>query len=387
MAEREAAAIPTERRRIHRANRFLLRMVAFLVLVAALGFALGRPLSAAFMGNPAVNGVILGILVAGIVYIFRQVMLLNPESDWIDSFRDRLADRDLTAPPGPPPRLLAPMARMLGARQSGRVSLSPTSLQTRETSRYLIGVLVFLGLLGTFYGLLETVRSVGGVIGGLSVSTNDLARAFTDLKAGLESPLHGMSTAFSSSLFGLAGSLVLGFLDLQAGQAQNRFYNDLEEWLSTYTRLTSGPFGDSGDGSMPAYIQALLEQTADSLENLQRILARGEETRVAANTTLAGLTDRLAVLGDHMRAGQTLMVRLAENQMELKPSLARLATIAENSLGQDEVLRTHLRNIEAYMARLTEDVAEGRAQTVSELRGEIRLLARTIAAIADEAGR
>jgi hypothetical protein len=207
------------------------------------------------------------------------------------------------------------------------------------------------------------------------------------LKAGLESPLHGMSTAFSSSLFGLAGSLVLGFLDLQAGQAQNRFYNDLEEWLSTYTRLTSGPFGDASDGSMPTYIQALLEQTADNLENLQRILARSEETRVAANTTLAGLNDRLAVLGDHMRAGQTLMVRMAENQMELKPSLTRLATIAEHSLGQDEVLRTHLRNIEAYMARLTEDVAEGRAQTVSELRGEIRLLARTIAAIADEAGR
>jgi hypothetical protein len=294
---------------------------------------------------------------------------------------------------------LAPMARMLGARQGGRVSLSPTSLQTlldgiasrldetRETSRYLIGVLVFLGLLGTFYGLLETVRSVGGVIGGLSVSASDLARAFADLKAGLESPLHGMSTAFSSSLFGLAGSLVLGFLDLQAGQAQNRFYNDLEEWLSTYTRLSSGPFGGDGDGSMPAYIQALLEQTADSLENLQRILARSEETRVAANTTLAGLTDRLAILGDHMRAGQTLMVRLAENQMELKPSLTRLAAVAENSMGQDEVLRTHLRNIEAYMARLTEDVAEGRAQSVSELRGEIRLLARTIAAIADEAGR
>src|SRR6202162_121003 len=399
MAEREAAAIPTERRRIRRANRFLLRMGAFLVLVAALAFALGRPLSAAFMGNPAVNGVILGILFAGIAYIFRQVMLLNPESDWIDSSRERLADRDLTAPPGSPPRLLAPMARMLGARQGGRVSLSPTSLQTlldgissrldetRETSRYLIGLLVFLGLLGTFYGLLETVRSVGGVIGALNIGASDLARAFADLKTGLESPLHGMATAFSSSLFGLAGSLVLGFLDLQAGQAQNRFYNDLEEWLSTYTRLTSGPFGDSGDGSMPAYIQALLEQTADSLENLQRILARGEETRVAANTTLAGLTDRLAVLGGHMRGGQAMVVRLAENQMELKPSLARLATIAENSLGQDEVLRTHLRNIEAYMARLTEDVAEGRAQSVSELRGEIRLLARTIAALSEEGGR
>ena len=399
MAEREAAAIPSERRSIRRANRFVLRMLVFLVLVGALAVALGQPLATAFMGNPAVNGVILGILLAGIVYIFRQVLLLNPESDWIDSFRERLANRELTAPPGPPPRLLASMARMLGARQGGRVSLSPTSLQTlldgiasrldetRETSRYLIGVLIFLGLLGTFYGLLETVRSVGGVIAGLNVSANDVARAFADLKAGLESPLSGMATAFSASLFGLAGSLVLGFLDLQAGQAQNRFYNDLEEWLSTYTRLTSGPFGDSGDGSMPAYIQALLEQTADSLENLQRILARSEETRVAANTTLAGLTDRLAVLGENMRAGQTLMVRLAENQMELKPSLAHLASIAENSMGQDEVLRTHLRNIEGYMARLTEDVAEGRAQTVSELRGEIRLLARTIAAIADEAGR
>src|SRR3954470_7420190 len=398
-AEREMAARLLEQRRMRRTRQFLLRMALFLVLVAAFAFALHRPLLAAFLGNPAVNGVILGILLAGIIYIFRQVMLLEPEVEWIESFRRRLADRDLGAPSGRPPRLLAPMARMLGARRDGRVSLSPSSLQTlldgiasrldetRETSRYLIGLLVFLGLLGTFYGLLETVRSVGGVITGLNVSANDVARAFADLKAGLEAPLSGMATAFSASLFGLAGSLVLGFLDLQAGQAQNRFYNDLEEWLSTYTRLTSGPFGESGDGSMPAYIQALLEQTADSLENLQRILTRGEETRVVANTTLAGLTERLAGLGENMRAGQTLMVRLAENQMELKPSLAHLASIAENSMGQDEVLRTHLRNIEAYMARLTEDLAEGRAQTVSELRGEIRLLARTIAAIADEAGR
>ena len=256
--ERERAAVQLERL-MHRSHRFLLRMSVFLGLVAALAYALHGPLLAAFLGNPAVNGVILGILVAGIVYIFRQVMLLDPEVDWIERFRKRLANRDLTAPPGKAPRLLGPMARMLGSRQDGRVSLSATSLQTlldgiasrldetRETSRYLIGLLVFLGLLGTFYGLLETVRSVGGVIGALNVSASDLARAFADLKAGLESPLHGMATAFSSSLFGLAGSLVLGFLDLQAGQAQNRFYNDLEEWLSTYTRLSSGPFGEGGD--------------------------------------------------------------------------------------------------------------------------------------------
>jgi hypothetical protein len=384
---------------MNRSNRFLIRMAVFLVLVAALAAALFHPLSTAFMGNPGINGVILGILLCGIVYIFRQVLLLNPEVTWIEDFRERLANRDLTAPSGPAPRLLGPMARMLSTRQGGRVSLSGSSLQTlldgissrldetRETSRYLIGVLVFLGLLGTFYGLLETVRAVGGVIGGLNVSSSDLARAFADLKTALGSPLAGMSTAFSSSLFGLAGSLVLGFLDLQAGQAQNRFYNDLEEWLSTYTRLSSGGFGDGGDGSVPAYIQALLEQTADSLENLQRILARSEESRIGANNTLPALIDRLSTLSEHMRAGQMLMVRLAENQMELKPSLARLATIAENSLGQDDVLRTHLRNIEAYMARMSEDIVEGRAQTMSELRGEIRLLARTIAALSDESGR
>jgi hypothetical protein len=397
--ETAAAAAPGERRSMRGPHRFLVRMAVFLVVIAGLAVVLGQPLLDAFIGNPAVNGLILGILLAGIAFVFRQVIQLEPASAWIDDFRERLANRDLTAPPGPAPRLLAPMARMLGRRQTGRVSLSPTSLQTlldgiaarldetRETSRYLIGVLIFLGLLGTFYGLLETVQSVSGVIGALNVGASDLARAFGDLKTGLEAPLHGMSLAFSASLFGLAGSLVLGFLDLQAGQAQNRFYNDLEEWLSTYTRLSAGPYGDGSDGSMPAYLHALLEQTADSMENLQRILARSEESRIAANNTLAGLTDRLGVLGEHMKAGQMLMVRLAENQLELKPSLVRLATVAENSLGQDDVLRTHLRNIEAYIARLTEDVAEGRAQSVQELRSEIRLLARTIAALAEEGGR
>jgi hypothetical protein len=398
MAERDAA-VPTERRAMTRSHRVLARMVVFVALVAGLAVVLGRPLLAAFMGNPGVNGLILVILLAGIGYIFRQVLVLEPARDWIDDFRERLANRDLTAPPGPAPRLLAPMARMLGGRQSGRVSLSATSLralldgiasrldETRETSRYLIGTLVFLGLLGTFYGLLETVHSVGGVIGSLNLSGGDLARAFADLKKGLESPLYGMATAFSASLFGLAGSLVLGFLDLQAGQAQNRFYNDLEEWLSTYTRLSSGAFGETGDGSMPAYLHALLEQTADSLENLQRTVARSEESRISTNSALSGLTDRLGGLGENMKAGQLLMLRLAENQMELKPSLTRLAEIAENSLGQDDVLRTHLRNIEAYLARLTEDVAEGRAQSVQELRSEIRLLARTIAALAEEGSR
>ncbi|MGH7045215.1 MAG: flagellar motor protein MotA [Stellaceae bacterium] len=382
---------------MNRSRRFLMRMTVFLILVAALAAVLGRSLLTAFMGNPAVNGVILAILLAGIAYIFRQVLLLDPEIEWIESFRHREAggEEPITSR-RPMPRLLAPMARMLGARQVGHVSLSASSLQTlldgissrldetREASRYLIGVLIFLGLLGTFYGLLETLRSVGGVIGGLNLGGSDLTRAFANLKAGLQSPLAGMSTAFSASLFGLAGSLVLGFLDLQAGQAQNRFYNDLEEWLSAYTRLSGGGLGDGGEASVPAYIQALLEQTADSLENLQRIIARGEESRIGANATLINLTDRLGVLGDQMKAGQMLMLRLAENHLELKPALARLA---DNSAGQDDALRGHLRNIEGYAARLTEDLVQGRAQSVQELRGEIRILARTIAALAEDGRR
>jgi hypothetical protein len=384
---------------MNQSRRFLLRMVLFLVLVAGLAGLLGRSLLIAFMGNPAVNGVILGILIAGIIYIFRQVLMLDPELDWIEDFRNRADNGDSAAQPGHAPRLLGPMARMLEAQKGRRVSLSASSLQalldgissrlneTRETSRYLIGVLIFLGLLGTFYGLLETVRSVGNVIGTLNIGSEDVARAFADLKSGLESPLQGMGTAFSASLFGLAGSLVLGFLDLQAGQAQNRFYNELEEWLSAYTRFSAGLIGDGGDGSVPAYIQALLEQTADSLENLQRILARGEESRIGANATLGSLTDRLGVLGEQMKAGQILMVRLAENQLELKPSLTRLADAVENWGGHEDVLRGHLRNIEAYIARLTEDVVQGREQSVQELRGDIRIVARTIAALVEDVRR
>jgi len=384
---------------MNQSRRFLLRMVLFLVLVAGLATWLRRPLVNAFMGNPAVNGVILGILIAGIIYIFRQVLLLDPELEWIENFRGRQTEDDSATSTTRSPRLLGPMARMLGAQKGRRVSLSASSLQalldgissrlneTRETSRYLIGVLIFLGLLGTFYGLLETVRSVGDVLGALNIGSSDVTRAFADLKSGLESPLQGMGTAFSASLFGLAGSLVLGFLDLQAGQAQNRFYNELEEWLSAYTRLSAGPLGDAGDGSVPAYIQALLEQTADSLENLQRLLARSEESRIGANATLASLTERLGALGEQVKAGQLLMVRLAENQLELRPSLTRLADAIENWAGHEDLLRSHLRNIEAYVARLSEDVVQGREQSVQDLRGDIRIVARTIAALAEDARR
>jgi membrane associated rhomboid family serine protease len=381
---------------VARPQYYLTIMAVFVAAVAAIAALLSPALIHFFMGNPAVNGVILGILVAGIIYIFWQVALLNPEVRWLEAFRRNQAS--LSREEMPP--MLAPMATMLADRRGGRISLSAMSLRTlldgigarlderREASRYLIGLLVFLGLLGTFYGLLETVQSVGSVIGSLSVGAGDVGRAFGELKNNLAAPLGGMSTAFSASLFGLAGSLVLGFLDLQAGLAQSRFYHDLEEYLSSYTRLSGGgPVGGDGDVAVPAFIQALLEQTADSLENLQRILGRGEESRIAANTNLLTLTERLTTLTDQMRAEQNLLLRLAEQQVELKPVLQRLAdATATGPLGQEET-RGHLRNIEVYLARLAEDVSQGRGEATQEIRSEIRLLARTIAALAEEAER
>jgi hypothetical protein len=188
-----------------------------------------------------------------------------------------------------------------------------------------------------------------------------------------------MGTAFSSSLFGLSGSLILGFLDLQASQSQNRFYNDLEEWLSSLTRLSSGALTTEGDQSVPAYLQALLEQTAESLENLQRTLARDAESNIQRNHNLSQLTDSLGNLGDQMQAEQHLLIKLAENQTDLRSVLERLE-INNSKNGLNEATQAHIRNIDLYMARLLEEISTGRDDTVQQMRSEIKLLARTIAA-------
>ncbi len=366
------------------------------VVIIAIFPSVFKPLWEAFQQNTLFNGMIIGVMVFGVGYVFRQVMMLYPEVAWIESFR-----RDqMSISTHAPPRLLGAMATMLGDRPGGRLRLSALSLrslldsisarldESRELTRYVIGLLIFLGLLGTFWGLLKTIHSVGGVIAGLDVSAADLGTFFSDLKQGLEAPLSGMGTAFSSSLFGLGGSLVVGFLELQASQAQNRFYNELEEWLSSLTRLSSGTSFGEGDQPVPAYIEALLEQTADSLENLQRTLARGEESQLVANTHLTSLTERLGTLTDQMRAEQSLMVKLAEHQLELKPILASLAEASsQGSIGMDNTTRTHIRNIDIHLSRLLEDISSGRHQMVQELRSEIKLLARTIAALSEEEGR
>ena len=346
----------------------------------------------------ALNGLILGALFLGIVYNFRQVLRLYPEVAWIEDFRNNLDhNTPYSTELGPlsSPQLLAPMAAMISNRNS--LSLSAMSLrslldgiasrldESRDLSRYTIGLLIFLGLLGTCWGLLETVGSISNVIGGLSIEGGDDAAVFSALKRGLETPLSGMGTAFSSSLFGLAGSLILGFLDLQASQAQNRFYNDLEEWLSSVTRLSTGAIGGDGEQAVPAYVQALLEQTAESLENLQRTLARGEESRATADAGINALVNKMEILTDQMRTEQALMKSLAETQVAIKPILQQIAdSTGQSEGGFDETTQAHIRNLDVHVGRMSDELKTGRNDLIQQIRSEIKLLARTVAATSED---
>ena len=374
-------------------QRYINRMIVFLVVSAIAVGTVYEILYRIYMYNPLLNGLILAVLLVGIVYIFRRVFVLKPEIRWIEAFRTSKPGFSLQAAP----RLLAPVASMLGEQERrGRFMLPAMSArylldrisarldESRDISRYQVGLLIFLGLLGTFWGLLETIGSVGQVINGLSVGEGDLATMFEELKAGLAAPMSGMGTAFGSSLFGLAGSLVLGFLDLQATQAQNSFYNDVEEWFSGLTRLGGAePLLGAGDVSIPAYVQALLEQTAENLEGLQRSVARSEENQATVHSGLIGLTERLSALGDQIATEQALLARLISSQEELRPVLARLAEA--DGGGVDEATRNHIRNMDVYLARLLDETVQGRSQMTHELRSEIKMVARTIAAAAGDA--
>jgi hypothetical protein len=378
-----------------RPRRYLLRMILFLTAVGAVLVVLLPGLQQAFLTNVGLNGLIVGVFILGVLYNFRQVLRLNPEVRWLVHFRGESDDE------APQPRLLAPTATMLGERKGRRLSLSAPGMrslldgiaarldESRDLSRYMIGLLVFLGLLGTFWGLSQTIGSIGAVIRGLSVGGGDMSQVFDNLKLGLGAPLSGMGTAFSSSLFGLGGSLILGFLDLQASQAQNRFFNEVEDWLSGATRLSSGALSGDGEQSVPVYVQALLEQTAESLETLQRMLARGEDGRVSTNAHLLSLSEKIGDLTDQMRTEQQLMLKLAEGQNELRPVLARMADSVHTppAGGLDEATRAHIRNLDVYVARLIEEMIAGREEVVRQVRSDIRLLARTIAAVAEDTER
>ena len=300
---------------------FLVRMLVFLILCALIVVVLHKQIWVAFLANPGLNGLIIGVLLIGILLAFRQVIRLYPEVAWVNSFR--VADPGLAV--DRPPVLLAPMATILGDRV-GRMAMSAQLMrglldsiatrldEARDISRYMTGLLVFLGLLGTFWGLIETVSSVGRVIQGLSIG-GDAGSMLDALKEGLAAPLSGMGISFSSSLFGLAGSLVLGFLDLQSSQAQNRFYIDLEDWLSTTVYdLSSEPVAPVG-GEVRNAIEKLRDAVADA--------GSGK----AATAAMANLAEAIQGLVHHMRTEQQMIRDWVESQAEQHRDIRRLLEV------------------------------------------------------------
>lgn len=335
---------------------FLVRMLIFLIIAGFVPLVLYREIAGAFMSNPGLNGLIFGVLIVGIAMSVRNVVVLMPEVRWVNSFRRRETSVDQ-----PPPRLVASMATLLRDRadtlalststwRSILDSISTRLDENREILRYLAGLLVFLGLLGTFWGLVTTVSSVGATIQTLGVGSGDSGVIFEDLKEGLAAPLAGMGIAFSSSLFGLAGSLVLGFLDLQAGQAQNRFYTELEDWLSTITETEEFGLSEEEAGNSALEIRA-------SVERLARIVQEGGTGR-ASTTAMANLAEGIQGMVQHMRKEQQMvrdwMEAHASQQQSLQDTLRRLANATE-------------RNV-TPLKRIGESDEDWRGKSVTEIR-------------------
>ena len=375
-------------------NRFIQRMIIFIILNLILGFFLISSLSDAFLTNPIINGLIFSVLGFGIIIIFRQVYTLRPEIQWIEGYKRNKANGLTGKLDNKKLILLAPMASLLEDHK-GRFTISSLAMrslldslnlrldETREIARYLIGLLVFLGLLGTFWGLLNTIDSVGEVINSLGAEDEDSSLMFLKLKEGLRQPLDGMGTAFSSSLFGLSGSLILGFLDIQASQSQNQFYNDTEEWLSTMS-LISVNSKDSQkiqDDGVPVYVQALLEQTAESIDSLQSTLGRGEDERKHLADNFANLAEKMSAVADQIQSNQKALANGNQKSIDITPLVEYMR---ENPNGLDDPTKEHIRNMDISIRRLVEENNQGNRQLITELRSEIKLLAKTISAAVEK---
>jgi hypothetical protein len=367
-------------------------MLAVLCLVAAGGWFAYARISPIFQSNPWLNGLIAGVFVLGVLGCFWQVVQLVKAVSWIESFA---ADR-----PGRPlyraPQMLAPLAALLGRGGSSRTiattaarsileSVAARIDEARDITRYLSNLLIFLGLLGTFYGLATTVPGVVDTIRALAPNPGEPATAvFGRLMTGLEGQLGGMGTAFSSSLLGLAGSLVVGLLELFATHGQNRFYGELEDWISSITRLSFS--GAEGEGEASA-VAGILDHMSEQMDALQTLFARAEHARGQTETQLAQLAQAFDGFAHHMgaeleaRAAQAQsLARMAEGQDRLIAALEQLN--AQAAAAQDaEVaaeMRMRLRSIDVQMSRMLEEVSAGRQESMADLRNDFAALTRAL---------
>lgn len=388
--------------------RQVILMLIVTGLVGAGGYFAYSAIASVFFSNPWLNGVILGVFLLGILTCFWQVVQLAKSVSWIEDFAAARPGHEATVPPV----LLAPLAALLRSRGS-RGQISPSSARSmldsvearieegRDITRYLANLLIFLGLLGTFYGLATTVPAVVDTIRALAPQDGETGvDIFDRLMRGLESQLGGMGTAFSSSLLGLAGSLVIGLLELFAGHGQNRFYRELEEWLSSITRLSFA--GGEGDGLDQATIAHAFDRMAEEMQVLEDIFARTDAGRIETDARLGQLAGAVEALtgriGTEIAArSQTeaalaaALGRLAEGQERMAASLAaHLAASASEReangpTGPDAESRMRLRSIDVQLLRLLEEVSAGRQESMAELRAELSALTRAVRQLRPEA--
>ncbi|WP_298858114.1 biopolymer transporter ExbB [uncultured Sulfitobacter sp.] len=366
------------------------RQITLMLLVLGLsGFgvfvALPRVLSV-FLANPYLNGFIFFVFLIGVVACFYQVIQLIGSVRWIENFA---SDND--EPSDTPPQMLAPLAALLRTR-GARMQVSASSTRSildsvatrideaREITRYIVNTLIFLGLLGTFYGLATTVPAIVDTIRSLAPQAGENSTdVFSRLMTGLESQLAGMGVAFASSLLGLAGSLIVGLLELFAGHGQNRFYQELEDWLSSITRVGFA----AGDDNSPeqAVMAGMVDHMAEQMESMQEMFSRSEAGRAEVEQRLGSLAvaiERMAVqLGDQGGASDALE-RIADGQERMITALEQPREISAESTGSDAESRMRLRSIDVQMLRILEEISAGRQETMAELRLELSHLTKAL---------
>lgn len=365
--------------------RQILMMVLILGLVMIGGYLIYPSVAPVFLANPFLNGVILAVFVIGVLACFWQVIQLTSSVSWIEHFaQGRDGQGEFRAP-----RLLASLAALLRAR-GARMQISSSSSRTildsvatrmdeaRDITRYLVNLLIFLGLLGTFYGLATTIPGVVDTIRALNLEEGQSgAEVFGQLLDGLEGQLAGMGTAFASSLLGLAGSLVVGLLELFAGHGQNRFYRELEEWLSTITRVSFSSGEGEGGGFDQGVVATVLDHMVEQIDSLQGLFVQAEESRKATTTNLASLTDRVSQLTaklDTTIDPTDALYRVAEGQETL---VALLKDHAERD-DIDPESRMRLRSIDVQLLKILEEMSSGREESLAQIRGELGTVTQAV---------
>ncbi|MFB2531184.1 biopolymer transporter ExbB [Paracoccus sp. p4-l81] len=375
-------------------------MLVVLGLVVAGGWAAYARIYPIFQANPWLNGAILAVFVLGVLACFWQVAQLMTSVRWIESFA-RQRRGGAKAATGQAPPMLAPLAALLGERRAMAISSSASASildsvatridEARDITRYLSNLLIFLGLLGTFYGLATTVPAVVDTIRALKPQDGQSGmEVFDQLMTGLEAQLGGMGTAFSSSLLGLAGSLVVGLLELFVTHGQNRFYRELEEWMTSFTKLSVA--GEGGEALDHATIVGVLDQMALQMEALQDYYAHAEVGRSTLESRLGEmaqgldrLTHRLDQGAEQGAAAPALLTRIAEAQERLT-DVIDLQQRSPAALPEDAESRMRLRSIDVQLLRLVEELAAGRQETSQEMRSEIRQLTLALRALGRAAG-